>query len=92
MRSPSVHEPPPDGRRLSGRRLPVVGTDADAVTTLRVGDVDGRRTHTEDPVTVPREALDGFEAATDPGARRSLPAALASAPATVSRSLRAFGR
>jgi hypothetical protein len=41
---------------------------------------------------VPREALDGFEAATDPGARRSLPAALASAPATVSRSLRAFGR
>ena len=57
----------------------VVGTDADGVTLLRVSDGDGRRAHTGEVITVPRDALDAFETAGNPDGNRSVVAALRSA-------------
>ena len=50
----------------------VVGTDADTVALLRVGDADGQRVNTGDVVTVDRERLDGFTRAGNPAGNRSV--------------------
>jgi len=57
----------------------VVGTDADGVTLLRVSDGDGRRAHTGEVITVPRDAFDAFETAGNPDGNRSVVATLRSA-------------
>ncbi len=44
----------------------VVGVDELQVTLLRVGDGDGRRTHTGETVRVERTALDAFDPAEPP--------------------------
>lgn len=68
----------------------VVGSHADSVTLLRVSDGDGRRLHTGEVFTVPRDALDTFEAAKNPDGNRSAVTTLSAAGESVYWSLRTF--
>lgn len=56
----------------------VVGTGAERVTLLRVADADGRRRHTGEVVTVPRDDLAAFAPAENPDASPSVAARLGS--------------
>ncbi|WP_225335671.1 hypothetical protein [Halomicrobium urmianum] len=56
----------------------VVGTPGDDITLLRVGDAEGQRVYTGDVRRVPRERLDGFDAAENPDENRSVASAAAS--------------
>jgi len=91
MSAPSVydHLRPTGGDRQDGV-FRVVGTDAETVTLLRVGDADGGRVHTGEIVTVDGDALGGFEPAANPDGNRSLGAALLGIARHVYWSSRAF--
>jgi len=93
MPAPSVsdHLRPTDGTVPDGVYR-VVGTDTETVTLLRVSDADGRRVHTGEVVTVPREDLDAFESAANPNGNRSVAAALLGVPEQLYWSVRAFAR
>ncbi|MFC6837908.1 hypothetical protein [Halomarina ordinaria] len=57
----------------------VVGTTSEAVTLLRVGDVDGQRVHTGALITVDAAEFDRFEPAENPDGNRPLRATITSA-------------
>lgn len=68
----------------------VVGTSGDDITALRVGDADGRRTHTGEVVTIEADDLEGFVAAENPDRSRSVTARVSALPSTAYWSARAF--
>lgn len=68
----------------------VVGSDEGTVSLLRVADANGRRIHTGEVVTVPRDEFAAFTPAENPDGNRSLGTAFVSTLEMVYWSIRAF--
>ena len=93
MSNPAVydHLRPTDGEVPDGIYR-VVGTGADSVTLLRVGDAEARRVNTGDVRTVASDSLDGFESAANPDGNRPAGAVLSGAARMLYWSVLAFGQ